>query len=226
MTTLQVPGINISILRQQTVTQRGVPLLISGRVSALGLPIPALVRVTLEGPDFDPQVTNFDTFASPTGDYSVPIIADKDGQYTVQAKAFPPIALPLGVPGLPSPIDILPPVAASPSPPVVVGDRVNGVVRAEVPEGTQRLPVPPQTTVEVSAPVSVSSVFPITVGGGSGGFGGIPFFPQPTGLGIPDQPAPQQIIIFTEQLPAAPPSPTPAPSGTVSGQVVGFTVEG
>ena len=95
MTTLQVPGINISILRQQTVTQRGVPLLISGRVSALGLPVPALVRVTLEGPDFDPQVTNFDTFASPTGDYAVPVIADKDGQYTVQAKAYPPIAFTL-----------------------------------------------------------------------------------------------------------------------------------
>ena len=225
MTTLPVPGINISILRQQTVTQRGVPLLVSGRVSALGLPIPALVRVSLEGPDFDPQVTNFDTFASPTGDYSVPIIADQDGQYTIQAKAFPPIVLPLGVPGLPSPIDILPPVAASPSPPVVVGDRINGVVRAQGPEGTQRLPVPPQTTVEVSAPVSVSSMFPITVGGGSGGFG-IPFFPQPTGLGIPDQPGPQQIIVVTEQPPPAVPSPTPIPSGAISGQVVGFTLEG
>ena len=224
MTTLQVPGINISILRQQTVTQRGVPLLISGRVSALGLPIPALVRVSLEGPDFDPQVTNFDTFASPTGDYSVPIIADKDGQYTVQAKAYPPIALPLGVPGLPSPIDVLPPVAASPSPPVVVGDRVNGVVRAQVPEGTQRLPVPPQSQIEISTPVSVSTVVPITVGGAPG-FPGFPFFPQPTGLGIPDQPAPQQIIIVTEQPPATP-TPAPSPAGAVSGQVVGFTVEG
>jgi hypothetical protein len=47
MVTAQIPGINISILRQQTTTQRGVPLLISGRGTALRLPVPALVSKSL-----------------------------------------------------------------------------------------------------------------------------------------------------------------------------------
>ena len=199
----------------------------------LGLPAPALVRVALEGPTFDPQVTNFDTFASPTGDYSVPVIADKDGQFTVTALAFPPIALPLGAPGLPTPIDILPPVAQSPSPPIVVGDRRNGTVIAD----GQSVPVPQLSAIEISAQVVVSPIIPITIGAP----GGPPFgFPPPTGL-PPDEPGPPVITITPgppaptpapapapapAPTPAPAPAPAPAPPGAVSAQIVGFTIEG
>ena len=116
MVTAQIPGINISILRQSTFGRRGEPIFISGRVTALGIGVPALVRVALQGPSFDPQVTNFDTFAAPvTGDYTVPVIADKDGQYRVR-----PVAIPT-LPGIGSPIDILTPTGKSPSPPLVIG---------------------------------------------------------------------------------------------------------
>jgi hypothetical protein len=188
MVTAQIPGINISILRQQTTTQRGVPLLISGRVTALGLPVPALVRVSLEGPSFAPERSNFDTFAAPTGDYAVPVIADHGGQYTVTARAFPPVALPVAVPGLPSPIDILPPVAESPSPPIVVGQPVNGNVSVEGPRGRETLPAPSQTPVEISAPVQVSPLIPITIGGTDAP---APASPTPTPSGLPpDIPGP------------------------------------
>ena len=220
MVTTQIPGINISILRQQTTTQRGVPLLISGRVTALGLPAPALVRVSLEGPSFAPEVTNFDTFAAPTGDYAVPIIADQDGQYTVTARAFPPVALPVAIPGLPSPIDILPPVAESPSPPIVVGQPVNGNVSVEGPRGRETLPAPPPTSIEIQAPVQVSPF--ITIGAPRAA---VPGFPTPTPTGLPpDIPGP--IIIETVVTPPPAAAPAPTPEDVTSAQVVGFTLEG
>ena len=222
MTTLRVPGINISILRQQTTTQPRVPLLITGRVTALGLPVPALVRVSLEGPSFAPEVTDFDTFAAPTGDYAVPIIADQDGQFTVTARAFPPIALPLSLPGLPSPIDILPPVAESPSPPIVVGDPSGDGVVVDGPGGRQRVAIPSQSPIEISSPVQVT--VPVTIGGTGGGGGG--FFPTPTPSGLPpDFPTPIFIETVINQ-PAAGPVPAPTSPGIVSAQVIGFTVEG
>lgn len=219
MTTLQVPGVNISILRQQGSTPRGVPLLISGRVTGLGLPISATVRVSLEGPEFDPQVINFDTFASPLGDYSVPVRADKDGRYTVTAMAYPFVILPFSPPGLPSPIDILPPLAESPSPPIVVGDRQNGTVNID----GQRVGVPELSQFEINQPISVAPFIPITIGG-IGGVAPFAFPAAPTGL-APDQPTPITIITTITPPPEGT-APTPAPAGVVSAQIVGFTIEG
>ncbi|KKL71905.1 hypothetical protein LCGC14_2090210, partial [marine sediment metagenome] len=108
---ISVPGLNLSILRQETVVQAGRPLLISGRFTALGIGLPAFIRVTLEGPSYDPQLRTFTTFASPfSGDYSVNVLAEKDGQFSVFAEAFPPPLLPAG-PLFPEPL-LLPPAFA------------------------------------------------------------------------------------------------------------------
>ena len=224
MTTLAVPGVNISILRQQTTTRRGLPLLISGRVSVLGLPIFAAVRVTLEGPSFDPRVTNFDTLAAPTGDYNVNIIADQDGVYSVQAKAFPPVVLPFAPPGLPSLLDILPPLAESTSPPLIVGQPLNGTVGIDAPAGPSRVPLPALTRIEVGAPVTVGApVIPITIGApGAPAFPAFPF-PPPTGL-PPTPPAAVPVIITEIVLPPEEEEVAPAP-GVISAQIVGFTLE-
>lgn len=230
MTTLQVPGFNVSILRQQTFTQKRVPLLITGRVSLLGLPVPATVRVSLEGPSYAPEVTNFDTIAAPTGDYAIPIIADQDGQYTVTARAYPIIVPPLPIPGLPSPIDLLPPAAESPSPPVAVGDRINGFVQGEGPDGVLRTPVPPQTPIEISAPISFAPFIPITIGapGGAPGFGPAPFFPP---LAPPPQfpapaPTPAPAVPPPVVFPPLPPPTEPPPEQqVVRAQVVSFVLE-
>ena len=226
MTTLAVPGINISILRQQTTTRRGLPLLISGRVSALGLPLLAAVRVTLEGPSFDPKVTNFDTLGAPTGDYNVNIIADQDGVYSVQAKAFPPVVLPFAPPGLPSLLDILPPLAESTSPPLIVGQPFNGTVGIDAPAGPSRVPLPALSAIEVrGAPITVgvSPAIPITIGIPGAAPGVFPTFPVPTGL-APDVPAPTVIITEIVAPPVEEPAPPPAP-GVISAQIVGFMLE-
>ena len=231
MTTIPVPGVTISILRQQTTTRRGLPLLISGRVALLGLPVPASVRVVLEGPSFDPKVTNFDTLSAPTGDYNVNIIADQDGIYTVQAMAYPP-GPPISLPGLPSLLDILPALAESASPPLVVGTPLNGQVGIEGPDGVGRAALPAPTAIEIGgfsgAPISVSPVIPITIGGGGGGapggFFGFPALGFPSGL-PPDQPSPITIITVTEPVVIGAPAPAPG-TGVVSVQIVGFTLEG
>lgn len=228
MTTLAVPGVTISILRQQTTTRRGLPLLISGRVALLGLPVPASVRVVLEGPSFDPKVTNFDTLSAPTGDYNVNIIADADGVYTVQAMAYPP-GPPISLPGLPNLLDILPALAESASPPLVVGTPLNGQVGIEGPGGIGRAALPPPTSIEIGgAPISISPVIPITIGDGGGGapggFFGFPGFFPPTGL-PPDQPTPITIITVTEPVVIGAPAPAPG-TGVVSAQIVGFVLEG
>jgi len=61
---INIPGLSLSILRQQTTVQAGLPLLISGRFTAFGLGVPTFIRVFLEGPSYDPQLRSFDTFAS------------------------------------------------------------------------------------------------------------------------------------------------------------------
>jgi hypothetical protein len=220
MVSAQVPGINISILRQSTFGRRGEPIFISGRVTALGIGVPALVRVALEGPNFDPHVTNFDTFAAPvTGDYTVPVIADKDGQYTVTARAFPPLAIP-GPPGLPSPIDVLPPTAESPSPPIAIGTPSNGDIIADTPDGRRRIAQPPQIPIEITAPVTVAPFFPITVG-----LTGVPGVARPPAAPAVPPDAPSPIIIIPEIT--APVEPTvPTPTGVVSADLVSFTLEG
>jgi hypothetical protein len=222
MITAQVPGINISILRQSTFGRRGAPIFISGRVTALGIGIPALVRVSLEGPTFDPQVTNFDTFAAPvTGDYTVPVVADKDGEYRVVARAFPPIAIP-SPPGIPSPIDILPPTGESPSPPLVIGNPLNGDVVADTPAGRQRIQQPPMSLIEIRSPVTVAPA-PIAIG-----FPGTTGAPRVAAPPAPDSPpdVPGPIFIIPE-IPQPPPvAEAPSPDGVVSAQLVSFSLEG
>jgi hypothetical protein len=150
----QVPGFNVSVLRQQTFARRSQPVTISGRVTALGLGLPALVRVFLEGPAHSPEVRTFDTFAAPvTGDYAVPVLAEKDGQYLVYAQAFPPVGIP--VPGAPEPLLLGPPLAESPRPPLAVGEPVDGELEQELALGRrQRVAPPAPTPVEVSAPIT------------------------------------------------------------------------
>ena len=125
---ISIPGLSLSIMRQETTVGRGRPLLVSGRFTALGLGMPALIRVYLEGPSYDPQVRSFDTFASPfTGDYSTSIIAEKDGRYTVYSQAFPPPLIPMGPP-FPEAILLAPPMAESTRPPLAVGVPVEGAL--------------------------------------------------------------------------------------------------
>lgn len=150
----QVPGFSISLLRQQTFARRGQPVTVSGRVSVLGLGFPALVRVFLEGPSHNPEVRAFDTVAAPlTGDYAVPVLAEKDGQYRVYAQAFPPVGIP--IPGAPEPVLLGPPLAESPRPPLAIGEPVDGAVEFDLGPGqSQRVPLPAPTPIEVSAPIT------------------------------------------------------------------------
>lgn len=230
MTTL--PGFSISILRSQTFAETGRPIVISGRVSAFGLPLPALVRVTLDGPEHDPDSLAFNTFSAPTGDYSVAVQASKDGQYEVFAEAFLPLGLP--IPGAPEPLFTGPSFAKSPSPPLSIGRPVDGQIFQDLGDGqTQRVPQPPPTRIEVSAPIAVT-IGDLGGGGapvGFGGFGAPPFltgFPFP-GAPAPAAPAPTPIIVGAP-APAAPaplPAPAPptaAPAPEISGRILGFTI--
>lgn len=219
----QLPGINISILRQSTAVRRNEPLLISGRVTALGFGIPTLIRVFLEGPSFDPQVLSFDTFSSPiSGDYSVSILAEKDGQYLVKSQAFPPFAIP--VPGG-TPIT-LPPLAESPSPPIIIGDVQDGNVSVDTPGGRQTFAVPAPSPIEIFAPITVAPSIPITIGGPvGGGIPGLPFvFPGvPVSAAAPDQPT-ELIITSIIQLPPAEAVPE-GQVAVVSAAITGLSVE-
>lgn len=213
----QVPGINISILRQSTFAKREEPLLINGRVTAFGFGVPTLVRVSLLGPDFDPQILVFDTFSAPIGgDYSISVIASKDGRYTVAAQAFLPIAIP--IPGA-DPITIGPPLAESPTPPVVIGEPRDGGVSAELPTGRQFLSLPPPTSIEINAPVIVAPVIPITIGRPGFQFPELPDRP-------PDRPA-EIIIIPIVEVPVVE-VPTEEKEPTVSivkgARITGFGV--
>lgn len=140
--------------------QAGYPLLISGRFSMFGIGLPALIRVSVEGPAYDPSVRHFDTFSSPSGDYSVNVAAEKYGEYEVYAQAYlPSISLPF----LPDLI-LGPSLAESPKPPVVVGEpEAEGLVKTITAEGLlQSIPAPPPVYVDVSVPVAVEVRAPAT----------------------------------------------------------------
>lgn len=193
------PGLNLSIIRERSVGEAGRPLTISGRLTAVGLGIPAFIRVTLEGPDYEPQRVGFTTLSKPgTGDYSVAVIPPKDGRYEVysEAFAFPPIPL----------LDILPPgpsLAESPRPPIVVGEIVEAgeAVRATVPTA----PMPIRYPAPALTPIEVSPYIPITL----------------PPLELPEPPGPTVIIIEP-----APPAPPVEEVGEMpGGQILGFEVE-
>jgi hypothetical protein len=216
MVTAQLPGLNISILRERTSVQRGQPVTISGRVSVLGFGVPAVVRVNLEGPTFDPQVTSFETMSSPTGDYAVAVIPDKDGQYTVMAQAFP-----FGA-NIPLVGTLLPPLAASPSPPLAVGQPVNGAV---ITEAGERVPVPPTSAIEIRTPIQVGapiiSIIQPAPPAPAPAPRAVPF-PTAAAPAAPSPPPPTTLII--PFLPAAA-EPEEGPPAVVGGQVVGFFLE-
>ena len=188
---VNVPGFSLSILRQQTSVRAGLPLLMSGRFTAFGLGVPAYIRVFLEGPTYDPQIRSFDTFASPfSGDYSVNVIAEKDGQYNVYAQASPPPIVPTGPP-FPEAILLLPPMAESTRPPLVVGRSFNGGVEALLPDGTRaRLEAPPMQPIEFRPLITVGAPgVTITMPGvAAPPRAAIPFFPAVPGA--PEVPGP------------------------------------
>jgi len=163
---ITIPGLNLSILRQETTVQRGRPLLVSGRFTAFGLGLPAYIRVYLEGPSYEPEVRSFDTFASPfSGDYSVNVLSEKDGSYEVYAQAFPPPLIPTGPP-FPEPILLPPAVAESPRPPLAVGSPVAGGVESLLPDGTRQfLEAPPQTPIEFRPVITVAPGITVTAPG-------------------------------------------------------------
>lgn len=199
---MALPGFSVSVLRQQTFAQRNQPVTMSGRVTAFGFGVPAFVRVFLEGPAHNPEVQSFDTFAAPmTGDYAIPVLAAKDGQYVVYAQAFIPMGIPL--PGAPEPLLLGPALAESPSPPLVIGRPVDGQVEMELEPGRMQRITPP---VEVITPISIGGTV-IRIGDSAPAFGApSPWRPPP---------------------PAAPPSAAPPPApAQVGGRITGFEVLG
>jgi len=173
-----IPGITISILRSQTFGQTGQPLQISGRVTAFSVPLPlSFVRVSLTGPDYDPQTTAFDTLADPEGNYAVGVVAPADGNYTVKADAYPFPLLPQG-PLIAQPI-LLPSIGESDSPPLVFGAPGPGGVIASGPNGAANLGAPALTQPELNLNLAIGNQ-----GGGSGGTVVFPGYPaQGGGLG-------------------------------------------
>ena len=184
---VNIPGLSLSLLRQQTSVQAGLPLLISGRFTAFGMGVPTFIRVFLEGPSYDPQLRSFDTFASPfSGDYSTNIIAEKDGQYNVYAQAFPPPLIPTGPP-FPEAIMLLPPIAESTRPPLVVGYPFDGGVDALLPDGTrQRLTAPPMQPIEFRPVITVAPGITVTAPGVPAAYPRIPAYPP----AVPPAPPP------------------------------------
>ena len=152
-----IPGITISILRSQTFGQTGQPLQISGRVTAFSVPLPlSFVRVSLTGPDYDPQTTAFDTLADPEGNYAVGVVAPADGNYTVKADAYPFPLLPQG-PLIAQPI-LLPSIGESDSPPLVFGAPGPGGVIASGPNGAANLGAPALTQPELNLNLAIDDV--------------------------------------------------------------------
>jgi hypothetical protein len=171
-----LPGFSISIQRQQTFARAGEPITISGRVSGFGFGLPAFVRVTLSGPAHAPEERNFDTIASPLGDYAVQVLAEKDGQYSVRARAGP------------EPLFLGPAILESPEPPLAIGSPVGDRVLQELEPGVRRqVPQPPPIGVELIAPITVAPSISLP---GLGGGGGAPFF-QPFQPLAPPPPTPE-----------------------------------
>jgi len=176
---INIPGLSLSILRQQTTVQSGLPLLVSGRFTVFGMGVPALIRVFLEGPSYDPQIRSFDTFASPfSGDYTVNVIAEKDGTYNVYSQAFPPPIIPTGPP-FPEALLLLPAMAESTHPPLAVGFPFDGGVEAWLPDGTmERISAPAMQPIEFRPLITVGA--PAITIGGLGGVptvGALPYYP-------------------------------------------------
>lgn len=195
-----IPGLNLSILRGATQGQAGQPILISGRFTAFGIGVPALIRVFLEGPDYNPEQIHFDAASSPfSGDYSLQVVPPKDGTYKVFSQAYPVPLLPTG-PAFPEPLLLLPPIAESTQPPLVVGAPAAGGVNAQLPSGSQFLSTPQLTPIEISigAPgVSVGAPA-ISIIQPSAGF--------PT-YGIPTPPPLAPAAVPTTYIPPTPPAP-------------------
>ncbi len=209
-----MPGLTISILRERTVVQRGQPVTISGRVSLAGIGLPFAVRVNLEGPSFDPQVTSFETMSNPTGDYAVAVIAPQDGAYRVMSQALLPGAT------LPLIGSLLPALAESPSPPLAVGQPLNGDVIAD----GRRIPAPPPTSFEIQTPIQVGApIVTVITPGVAAAPAPTPFVLVGVDRGVPGPPPPPTII--TTMLPVAPEVEVEAPAPAVGGQVVGFRLE-
>ena len=216
MTTLPagvLPGFSISILRERTFGEVNTPIGVNGRVSGFGLGLPAFVRVSLEGPAHNPEVRNFDTFSSPLGDYTVSILAEKDGEYIVRAKAsFEPFFFG-------------PSLLESASPPLIIGTPVNGQVELDINGRRQRVAQPPQTRVELSAPISIGVSPIITLPGGApaagGGFGGfLPFFGAP---GVaPD--VGQVLVPIAAPTAPLPDLPPPEQQEVISGRILNFEI--
>ncbi|MBA7673024.1 hypothetical protein ES703_81212 [subsurface metagenome] len=211
---IDIPGLSLSVLRQQTSVRAGLPLLISGRFTAFGMGVPTFIRVFLEGPSYDPQLRSFDTFASPfSGDYAVNVLAEKDGRYNVYAQAFPPPLIPSGPP-FPEARMLLPPIAESTHPPLVVGLPFNGGVDALLPDGTrERLTAPEMLDIEITPIITIGAPvisFP------PGAPTMVPYapplppgrIPPPPYVPPPPPPAPPPA---PPEIPEPPPPPVPPP---------------
>ncbi|MDP2660636.1 MAG: hypothetical protein Q8R28_07900 [Dehalococcoidia bacterium] len=130
-------GLSISVSQARISGVPGQPIPVSGRVTAFGLGVPALVRIRLEGP----RQTDFTTFAGLTGNYQVDVTPEVAGAYLLRAQAFPPL------PGL---ANILPPIAeSSPTP------GGPGFPMPEFPGPRAELPSP-----SVTVPVTIEQLFP------------------------------------------------------------------
>lgn len=144
-----LPGLSVSISRDRIVAAPQEPIEVSGRVTAFGLGVPALIVVRLEQAGVPVQTET--TFASPTGDYTVIITPEEGGDYVARAQAFPPF------PGVGQ---FLPPLAGS-APAVSTVEELPEEVRRRVAEITVPVtvtipaaptPAPPVITLIQPAP--------------------------------------------------------------------------
>ncbi len=208
----QAPGVNVSVLRAKTFAAPNEPISISGRVSLLGIGLPTAVRVTLEGPELNPQTRTFDTLSAPlTGDYSVAVLAEQAGRFQVFAQAFLPLGIP--IPGG-NTIFLGPPLGESSKPPLVIGSPTeNGVII----DG-RSVPAPALTPIEIR-PV-ISPIFAPVFGAPGRPAVGLPILFGPTGPAGP--PAAVEITPMIEVPAAAPPTNGEQPR--VGGQITGFSI--
>jgi hypothetical protein len=187
-----LPGFSISIIRQQTFVEAGQPLTVSGRVSGFGLGLPAFVRVTLSGPAHAPEQRNFDTIASPLGDYAVQVMAEKDGMYSVKARAGP------------EPLFLGPSFLESAEPPIAIGRPSNGRLEQHVNGRVERVAPPQPNRIEVGAPViSFAPTISLPSPGAA----------EPRLLPAAPGPAP----VAPPQVPGAPPPPTAVRGARITG---------
>lgn len=158
---MMLPGLDISISQGRLIAESGQPVQISGRVTALGLGVPALVLVRLErGGE---TVASATSLSGPDGSYSVEITPEDSGDFMARALAFPP------VPGVNT---FLPPVSES-------RPRIEDVER--IPQEVQERAAQVQVPVSVSVPPAPAAAPPqITVIGPTGAPAGQQVQPPPT----------------------------------------------